>query len=102
MTLPQRCKFVYLRFPVISYLYVIPILIPLYYGKQYISHICSNYFYLWGYHHIMQGVKTIINVHHWQSGIGFKITCMMSSGQSVMENLNSIICNNKKDCNLNG
>ena len=46
---------------------------------------------LWS-HHVLNGAsETVINVHHWQPGVRSEVTLVVTSGQSIMEYLDSIV-----------
>lgn len=43
------------------------------------------------FHDLQRSSKTIIDIHHWQAGVWFKITLELSSLERIVENLDCII-----------
>ena len=44
-------------------------------------------------HHVLDGPpETVVNVHHGQPGVGPQVALVLLAGQSVMEDLDCIVC----------
>ena len=46
----------------------------------------------WG-HHVLDGPpQTVVNVHHGQPGVRSEVALVLLAGQSVVENLDCVVC----------
>lgn len=51
---------------------------------------------LWSLHEFYSGTVAVSNVHHGKTGVGSQVALMVARAESVMEDLNCIVCRDKR------